>query len=78
MDKKQAPNRYVAATLGILFGGIGAHKFYTGETNTALVFLLCSVLLSWTIIVPAMFYIIGLCQGISYLFLTDAAWQSRF
>ena len=53
-------SKVVAGLLGILLGGIGAHKFYLGRWGMGLVYLL----FSWSYI-PS---IIGFIEGIVYLF----------
>lgn len=52
-------NKTTAGILGILLGGIGAHKFYLGRPGMGILYLL----FCWTY-VPA---IIGLIEGILYL-----------
>ena len=52
-------SKVVAGLLGILLGGIGAHKFYLGRWGKGLIYLL----FSWTYI-P---FIIGFFEGVSYL-----------
>ena len=56
-------NKVVAGLLGILLGGIGAHKFYLGRWGIGLVY----ILFCWTYI-PS---IIGFIEGIVYLLSSD-------
>lgn len=63
-------DRVTAGVLGILLGGIGAHKFYLGETGLGILYL-CFF---WTAI-PA---IVGLIEGIIYLSKTDAEFQAQY
>lgn len=49
-------NKYVYGILGILLGGIGAHKFYIGRFSTGLVY----IIFCWTGIPE----VIGLIEGI--------------
>lgn len=56
-------SKVTAGVLALLFGGIGAHKFYLGYSSTGFIHL-C---LCWTFI-PA---IISLAEGIIYLTKTD-------
>jgi TM2 domain-containing membrane protein YozV len=63
-------DRSTAGILAILLGGIGAHKFYLGETGMGLLYL-C---FSWTFI-PA---IIGLIEGILYLTKSDEEFQRQY
>lgn len=79
---QQAPagqkNKVVAGVLGILLGSLGIHKFYLGYTKPALIMLLCSLLLSWTGIVPAAMGIIGLIEGIMYIVKTDEEFYETY
>ena len=52
-------DKTVAGLLGILLGGIGAHKFYLGKVGQGLLYLL----FCWTFI-PT---VIGFIEGIIYL-----------
>ena len=62
--------RVPAAILALLLGGIGAHKFYMGDTKLGLLYL-C---FSWTFI-PA---VAGLVEGIIYLTKSDAEFQAQY
>jgi TM2 domain-containing membrane protein YozV len=59
-----------AGVLGILLGGIGAHKFYLGQTGWGIVYLL----FCWTLI-PG---IAGLIEGISYLSMSQGQFDARY
>ena len=59
-----------AGILGILLGGIGAHKFYIGSWGWGLIYLL----FVWTY-VPA---IIGLIEGIIYLTMDEAQFEIKY
>lgn len=63
-------DRTTAGILGLLLGGIGAHKFYLGETGLGILYL-C---FSWTLI-PA---IVGFIEGILYLTKSDAEFQRQY
>lgn len=63
-------NKVAAGLLGILLGGIGAHKFYLGNIGMGILYL-C---FCWTFI-PA---IVGLIEGIIYLTMTDAAFKAKY
>lgn len=58
-----------AAWLGILLGGVGAHKFYLGQTGLGVLYLL----FCWTGIPE----IIGLVEGIIYITLSDYDFQIK-
>jgi TM2 domain-containing membrane protein YozV/RNA polymerase subunit RPABC4/transcription elongation factor Spt4 len=64
------PDRVAAALLALLLGGIGAHKFYLGDTTMGVLYL-CFF---WTAI-PA---IIGLIEGIIYLTKTDEEFERQY
>lgn len=57
------PDRTTAAILALLLGGVGAHKFYLGNTGMGIIYLL----FSWTFI-PL---IVGFIEGIMYLTKSD-------
>jgi TM2 domain-containing membrane protein YozV len=73
-QKSAAPNsskdRTTAGILALLLGGIGAHKFYLGETGLGVLYL-C---FSWTLI-PA---IVGFIEGLLYLTKTDEEFQRQY
>lgn len=56
----------VAGILGILLGGIGAHRFYLGDTKGGLIRLVISV------VTCGAGGVIGIIEGIMYLTKTDA------
>jgi len=60
-------SKVVAGILGILLGSLGIHNFYLGYTTKALIQLLVSVLLSWTVIAPTAMAVWGLIEGIMIL-----------
>ncbi|AGN01458.1 hypothetical protein L593_07565 [Salinarchaeum sp. Harcht-Bsk1] len=63
-------DRTTAGILAILLGGIGAHKFYLGETGLGILYL-CFV---WTGI-PV---VIGIIEGILYLTKTDEEFERKY
>ena len=63
-------NRSIAALLAIFLGGIGAHKFYIGQTAQGVLYLL----FFWTFI-PA---IVGLVEGVIYLTMTDDTFSAKY
>ncbi len=62
-------NRFAAAILAILLGGVGIHKFYLGAWGWGLIYLV----FSWTFIPSA----IGVIEGIRYLVLSDEAFEFK-
>jgi TM2 domain-containing membrane protein YozV len=63
-------DRTTAGILALLLGGLGAHKFYLGETGLGILYL-CFF---WTFI-PA---IVGFIEGILYLTKTDEEFQRQY
>ena len=63
-------SKTTAGVLGILLGGVGAHKFYLGKPGKGVLYLL----FCWTGI-PG---IIGLIEGIQYLTKTDEDFQAKY
>ncbi len=63
-------NKIAAGLLGILLGGLGAHKFYLGQIGLGILYLI----FCWTFI-PA---IIGLIEGIVYLSMSDADFNAKY
>lgn len=63
-------NKTVAGLLAIFLGGVGAHKFYLGQTSNGILYLvLCFTL------VPAL---LGLIDGIAMLSMTPERFAQRF
>jgi len=63
-------SKVVAGVLAILLGGLGIHKFYLGKLGQGVLYLL----FSWTGI-PS---IIGLIEGILYLFKSDEEFNRQY
>ena len=62
-------SRITAGLLGILFGGIGIHKFYLNQTGKGWLYLL----FSWTL-VP---FILGFIEGVTYLVQDDKTFSEK-
>lgn len=69
IDLTSNPKKEVAALLSILLGDFGIGHFYTGQTTRGIL----DIVFCWTGI-PA---IIGLVEGIIWLFDTDEEWAAR-
>ena len=63
---EQKKQQIVAATLALLFGALGAHKFYLGyNTQGTILFLMGT--LGWFLLVPPLAsFLIGLIEGVIY------------
>ena len=68
--------RIIAGILGIVFGGLGIHKFILGRTQAGVIMLLVSIL-SCGIAAPIM-HLIGLVEGIIYLSKSDAEFYQTY
>ncbi len=60
-------SKLIAFLLALFLGTLGIHNFYLGYTKKAIIQLLCSLLLSWTVIVPIGIEIWALIEGIQAL-----------
>ena len=63
-------SKIVAGIFGILLGGFGVHKFYLGKPGFGILY----ILFCWTGI-PS---VIGLIEGILYLFMEDKEFDSTY
>ena len=50
-------SRLAYILLAIFLGGFGVHNFYAGYTKKAIIQLLLTLLLGWTIIVPVAVFV---------------------
>jgi len=63
-------DRKIAAALAIVFGNIGAHKFYLGNMTMGIVYIIFCLTF-----IPA---IIGIIEGIIYLSKTDEEFKAEY
>lgn len=63
-------DKFIAGILGIIFGGIGLHKFYLKKPGLGIIYLL----FCWTFI-PSL---IGFIEGILYLLMDDIEFQNKY
>lgn len=68
----QDNKKVVAGILGILLGGLGAHKFYLGYTSTGVIQLIVSL------ITCGAGSFIGLVEGIIYLTKSDKEFYQTY
>ncbi len=67
---QQESKRILAGILGIIFGGIGIHKFVLGYTTEGLIMLAATILTCG--VASIVTSIVGLIEGIIYLTKSDA------
>lgn len=63
-------NKFIAGVLGIVFGGLGFHKFYLGKPGKGILYLL----FCWTGIPE----IIGFIEGVFYLIGSKEKFDSKY
>jgi TM2 domain-containing membrane protein YozV len=68
--------KVLAGVMGILFGGLGIHKFVLGFTGAGLVLLLTTVLTCG--FAGIVTHLIGLIEGIIYLSKSDAEFHQEY
>lgn len=73
-----APNKVIACLLALFLGLVGAHHFYLGRPALGVLYLVLNLLFFWTIIVPVIFEIICLIEGLLYLTYSDSAFAIRY
>jgi TM2 domain-containing membrane protein YozV len=73
-----SPNKVVACLLACFLGWLGAHRFYLGETTWGVFYIFMNILLFWTVIVPVIFAIICLIEGLVYLTYKDSDFAEKY
>ena len=69
-------SKTLAGIFGIIFGGIGAHKFYLGYIKEGVIMLLITVISFFTLaIIPGL---IGFIEGIMYLMKSEEEFKSTY
>lgn len=69
---KQDNKKVLAGIMGILFGGLGIHKFVLGYTSEGIIQLIVSI------VTCGIFSIVGLIEGIIYLTKTDEEFYQTY
>ena len=80
-NEEEVRNKKVACgVLGILLGAFGIHKFVLGYTLTGVIMLLVTLLTSIPTfgVGPAVMYVIGLIEGITYLLKTEREFYDTY
>lgn len=71
-------SRFSGAILAFLFPTLGINNFYTRHTTRGVVDILVSVLLAWTVVAPAVVYVVNVVRGCKYLWCdTDEEFNSK-
>ena len=63
---EQKKHQIMAATLALLFGALGAHKFYLGYNTQGTIMLLMGTLGWFFLVPPFASFLIGLIEGVIY------------
>jgi len=77
-SRGDSPNKVVACMLALFLGLFGAHRFYLGETMWGAFYLIMTICLFWTIIVPCIFCTICVIEGIVYLTYKDSEFTEKY
>lgn len=72
------PDRVIAALLAFFLGLLGAHKFYLGQTQMGALYLILNLVFFLTIIVPLIFLVICIIEGITYLSSTQKDFAIKY
>jgi TM2 domain-containing membrane protein YozV len=71
-EPRQDNKKVLAGIMGILFGGLGIHKFVLGYTSEGIIQLIVSI------VTCGIFSIVGLIEGIIYLTKTDEEFYQTY
>ena len=73
-----APTKVVACLLALFLGLFGAHHFYLGATSLGVLYLVLNIFFFWTLVVPLVFGVICLIEGLVYLTYSDSAFAQKY
>ena len=71
-------SKVAAALLAFFLGDFGIHKFYLGKNGQGVVYLLLSITLFWTVIVPFIITIVCWLEALSYITTTDEEFEKQY
>lgn len=71
-------SKTVAAVLAFFLGDLGLHKFYLGKNGQGIVYLLLSLTLFWTVIVPFIITIICWIEALGYISTDDKEFAKQY
>ena len=77
-DSTESPSKIAACLFALFLGLFGAHKFYLGEPGWGVCYLIVNICLCWTVIVPLIFCVICVIEGLVYLTYSDADFTEKF
>jgi TM2 domain-containing membrane protein YozV len=73
------PSRVTACLLAIFLGSLGAHKFYLGERNLEIIYIVISIIgIFLCFISNIILHLICIVEGLAYLSCTDEAFAIRY
>jgi len=71
-EPRQDNKKVLAGIMGIIFGGLGVHKFILGYTSEGIIQLVVSI------VTCGIFSIVGFIEGIIYLTKTDEEFYQTY
>ncbi len=71
-------SKTVAAVLAFFLGDLGLHKFYLGKNGQGIIYLLLSLTLFWTVIVPFIITIVCWLEALGYLMTDDKEFAEKY
>lgn len=77
-SESDSPNKVTACLFAMFLGLFGAHRFYLGQPMMGVLYLLMNLILFWTIIVPVIFCIICVIEGLVYLSYSDSDFAEEY
>ena len=70
--------RLAAGILAILFGILGVHKFYLGDSQTGIIMLVVSIAGAIIILPPLIVALVGIIEGVVYLTKSDEEFKQIY
>lgn len=71
-------SRGVAALFAFFLGCFGVHYFYVGKIGAGILFLVCSLVFCWTILIPLAVSVICLIQTIRLFIMTSEEFEEKY
>lgn len=71
-------SRGVAALFAFFLGCFGVHYFYVGKIGAGILFLVCSLVFCWTILIPLAVSVICLIQTIRLFIMTHDEFEQTY